>query len=109
MARAAPGRADRASASQGVECRAKRKLVFIDRLLATLVHPRHGVTHGVLAGWFGVDRSTMTRAIGEVRPLPAERGCTVAPDVRLRYGSSRRPARRSPRSPRIWGSTRPVK
>jgi len=38
----------------------------------------------VLACWFGVDRSTVTRAIGEVRPLLAERGCTVSPDVRLR-------------------------
>ncbi|MEU0955885.1 transposase family protein [Streptomyces niveus] len=36
------------------------------------------------ACWFGVDRSTITRAIGEVRPLLAMRGCTVAPDVRLR-------------------------
>ncbi|MFF3979800.1 transposase family protein [Streptomyces sp. NPDC001828] len=25
---------------------------------------RHGVTHDVLACWFGVDRSTITRAIG---------------------------------------------
>ncbi|MFE1754987.1 hypothetical protein ACFW88_31355 [Streptomyces anandii] len=38
----------------------------------------------MLALWFGVDRSTITRAIGEVRPLLAQRGCTVAPDVRLR-------------------------
>ena len=29
-------------------------LVFIDRLLATLVHLRHGVTHDVLGCWFGV-------------------------------------------------------
>ncbi|WP_405698209.1 hypothetical protein [Streptomyces sp. NBC_01185] len=28
-------------------------------------------------------RSTVTRAIGEVRPLLAERGCMVSPDVRL--------------------------
>ncbi|MFC9399224.1 transposase family protein [Streptomyces sp. NPDC057027] len=63
---------------------AKHRLVFVDRLLATLVHLRHGVTHDVLACWFGVDRSTITRAIGEVRPLLAERGCTVRPDVRLR-------------------------
>lgn len=63
---------------------ARYELVFIDRLLATLVHLRHGATHDVLAGWFGVDRSTVTRAIGEVRPLLAMRGCTVAPDVRLR-------------------------
>ncbi|MFI9833733.1 transposase family protein [Streptomyces sp. NPDC051913] len=63
---------------------AKHKLVFVDRLLATLVHLRHGATHDVLACWFGVDRSTITRAIGEIRPLLAMRGCTVAPDVRLR-------------------------
>ncbi|MFE4665169.1 transposase family protein [Streptomyces sp. NPDC056716] len=63
---------------------ARHWLVFIDRLLATLVHLRHEVTHDVVAGWFGVDRSTVTRAIGEVRPLLAERGCTVSPDVRLR-------------------------
>ncbi|MFT9785191.1 transposase family protein [Streptomyces rhizosphaericola] len=63
---------------------AKYKLVFVDRLLATLVHLRHGTTHDVLACWFGVDRSTITRAIGEVWPLLADRGCTVAPDIRLR-------------------------
>ncbi|MGW7244310.1 transposase family protein [Streptomyces sp. NPDC054804] len=63
---------------------AKHKFVFVDRLLATLVSLRHGTTHDVLACWFGVDRSTITRAIGEVRPLLAQRGCTVAPDVRLR-------------------------
>ncbi|MFJ3213718.1 transposase family protein, partial [Streptomyces flaveolus] len=63
---------------------AKHRLVSVDRLPATLVHLRHGVTHDVLACWFGVDRSTITRAVGEVRPLLAERGCTVSPDVRLR-------------------------
>lgn len=63
---------------------AKHKLVFIDRLLATLVHLRHGATHDVLACRFGVDRSTITRAIGEVRPLLAQRGCTVATGLRLR-------------------------
>ncbi|MEU2159399.1 transposase family protein [Streptomyces sp. NPDC019396] len=63
---------------------AKHRLVFIDRLLATLVHLRHGATHDVLACWFGVDRSTITRAIGEVRPLLATRGCTIAAAVRLR-------------------------
>ncbi|MFD8202784.1 hypothetical protein [Streptomyces sp. NPDC059701] len=31
-----------------------------------------------------MDRSTITRAIGEVRPLLAERGCAVSPGVRLR-------------------------
>ncbi|MFE2218484.1 transposase family protein [Streptomyces canus] len=49
------------------------ELVFVDRLLATLVHLRHGATHDVLACWFGVDRSTLTPAIGEVRPLLAVR------------------------------------
>ncbi|MEW2051444.1 transposase family protein [Streptomyces sp. NPDC005476] len=63
---------------------AKHRFVFIDRLLATLVSLRHGTTHDVLAWCFGVDRSTITRAIGEVRPLLAQRGCTIAPDVRLR-------------------------
>ncbi|MDX3641719.1 transposase family protein [Streptomyces sp. MB09-02B] len=63
---------------------AKHKLVFVDRLLATLVSLRHGATHDVLACWFGVDRSTITRAIDEVRPLLAERGCTVASGLRLR-------------------------
>ena len=62
----------------------RHRLVFLDRLLATLVHLRHGVTHDVLACWFGVSRSTITRAIGEVRPLLAERGCTVEDGVQLR-------------------------
>src|SRR3712207_3095932 len=55
---------------------ARHRLGFLDRLLATLVDLRHGVTHDVLACWFGVSRSTIPRAIGEVRPLLAERGCT---------------------------------
>jgi hypothetical protein len=32
---------------------ARHRLVFIDRLPATLVHLRHGVTHDVLACWCG--------------------------------------------------------
>lgn len=63
---------------------AKHRLVFVDRLLATLVHLRRGTAHDVPACWFGVDRSAIIRAIGGVRPLLAERGCTVSPDVRLR-------------------------
>ncbi|MEV6703053.1 transposase family protein [Streptomyces sp. NPDC051453] len=51
--------------------------------MATLVHLRHGAAHDVLACWFGVDRSSITRAIGEVRPLLAARGCTVAPGLKL--------------------------
>lgn len=60
-----------------VDVGAKHRLVVVDRLLATLVPLRHGTTHDVLACWFGVDPSTTTRAIGEVRPLLAERGCTA--------------------------------
>ncbi|MFJ8062785.1 transposase family protein [Streptomyces sp. NPDC096142] len=56
----------------------KHHLVFADRLLATLVHLRHAVTHDVLACWFGVDRSTITQAVNDVRPLLAERRCTVS-------------------------------
>ncbi|MCF1646472.1 helix-turn-helix domain-containing protein [Streptomyces indiaensis] len=58
---------------------AKHKFVFVDRLLATLVNLRHGTAHDVLACWFGVNRSTITRAIGEVRPLLAQRGHRRAP------------------------------
>ncbi|MEV5176388.1 hypothetical protein AB0L10_36060 [Streptomyces flaveolus] len=43
-----------------------------------------GAKHRVLACWFDVDRSTITRAIGEVRPLLAKRDYTVSPGVRLR-------------------------
>ncbi|MGS2586769.1 helix-turn-helix domain-containing protein [Streptomyces hebeiensis] len=46
------------------------------------MHLRHATTHDVLACWFGVDRSTVVRAIGGVRPLLAERGCAVSPGVR---------------------------
>ncbi|WP_436942692.1 helix-turn-helix domain-containing protein [Streptomyces sp. SudanB66_2053] len=63
---------------------AKHRLGFVDGLLAMLVHLRHGVTHDVLACWFGVDRSTITRAVGEVRLLLAERGFTVSPPRGLR-------------------------
>ncbi|WP_254397813.1 transposase family protein [Streptomyces sp. AC558_RSS880] len=48
-----------------------------------LVHFRHGVTQSVSACWFGADRSANTRAIGEIRPLPAQRGCVVVAAIRL--------------------------
>ncbi|WP_425588298.1 transposase family protein [Streptomyces tremellae] len=63
---------------------ARHKLVFVDRLPATLVHLRHGATHDAPACWFDVDRSTTTRAMGGVRPLPAVCGSTIAPGHRLR-------------------------
>ncbi|MGW5688231.1 hypothetical protein [Nonomuraea sp. NPDC003754] len=37
----------------------------------------------MLGCWFGVDRSTITRAIGQIRPLLAQRGCRIAPGHRL--------------------------
>lgn len=54
--------------------------------MATLIHPRHDLPHSALGLLFGVDRSTVTRAIGEMRTLLAERGCAVPdrPGLRLR-------------------------
>lgn len=65
---------------------ARHRLVFVDRLVATLIHLRHDLPHSVLAVLYGVDRSTVTRAVGEVRCLLAERGFAVPdrPDLRLR-------------------------
>jgi hypothetical protein len=65
---------------------ARHRLVFADRLVATLIHLRHDLPHSVLGLLFGVDRSTITRAIGEIRVLLAERGCAVPdrPGLRLR-------------------------
>lgn len=64
----------------------KHGLVFTDRLLVTLVHLRIGLPHAALAELYGIARSTISRAIGEIRPLLAVRGFAV-PDhsgVRLR-------------------------
>lgn len=63
-----------------------RKLVFVDRLLVTLVHLRLGLSHPAFAELWGVDRPTVSGAIREVRPLPASRGFAVPerPGVRLR-------------------------
>ncbi|MFE3866444.1 transposase family protein, partial [Streptomyces goshikiensis] len=55
----------------------------MDRHPATLVHLRHSATHNVLARWSDVDRSTTTRAIGEVRPPLATRGRTITAGIRL--------------------------
>ena len=62
------------------------ELVFTDRVVATLVILRFQLPHAALAVFYGVDRSTITRAVHEVRPLLAARGFAVPtrPDVRLR-------------------------
>ncbi|WP_201294989.1 transposase family protein [Nocardiopsis sp. FR4] len=64
---------------------AGHRLVFVDRLVATLIHLRHDLPHAVLGRLFGVDRSTVTRAGSQIRVLLAERGCAVPnrPGVRL--------------------------
>ncbi|MEU9318319.1 transposase family protein [Streptomyces sp. NPDC048295] len=79
---AARGGSRRRAAGAG----ARHQLVFIDRLTATLIHLRHDLPHAVLGLLYGVDRSTITRAIGEIRTLLAERGCAVPdrPGLRLR-------------------------
>lgn len=58
---------------------ARHRLVFVDRLVATLIHLRHDLPHSVRGLLFGVDRSTITRAITEIRILLAERGCGLRP------------------------------
>lgn len=64
----------------------KHDLVFTDRLLVTLVHLRTGLPHAALAEPYGIARSTISRAIGEIRPLPAMPGFAVPAHsgVRLR-------------------------
>ena len=64
---------------RAVSAWAKHLLVFVDRLLATLVQFRHGITHDVLACWFGVDRSTITRAVGECGPCSPSEDAPSAP------------------------------
>jgi hypothetical protein len=59
-------------------------LTLADRAVITLAHLRTGLSHDALAVAFGVDRSTVTRAIGKVRPLLAGRGLATATRVRLR-------------------------
>ncbi|MEU3700007.1 transposase family protein [Streptomyces griseoviridis] len=46
--------------------RTKHRLVFVDRLLATLVHLRHAATHDVLPRWFSVGLSPSLRPSGLV-------------------------------------------
>jgi hypothetical protein len=62
------------------------ELAFTDRMIATLVILRFQLPHGALAVFFGVDRSTITRAVGEIRPLLAARGFAVPgqPGLRLK-------------------------
>ena len=61
-------------------------LPFVDRVIVTLVYLRFQLPHAALAELYRVDRSTISRAVGEIRPLLAARGFAVPgeADVRLR-------------------------
>ena len=79
-----PGRGRR----RGVRLRARRRgtgsgprapgpdhdLAFTDRVLVTLAVLRLQIPHAALAVMYGVHRSTVTRAVREIRPLLAGRG-----------------------------------
>src|SRR5512135_2547153 len=60
-----------------------RDLVFTDRVLVTLAVLRLQVPHAALAVMYGVHRSTVTRAVHEVRPLLAGRGYATPAGPRL--------------------------
>jgi hypothetical protein len=61
-----------------------RELPFADRVIVTLVMLRFQLPHAAVALFYGVDRSTITRAVGEVRPLLAVRGFAVPGERGLR-------------------------
>lgn len=49
----------------------KHELLFTDQVVVTLVYLRLQLPHAALAELYGMERSTITRAIGEIRPLLA--------------------------------------
>ncbi|MGW3985103.1 transposase family protein, partial [Streptomyces mirabilis] len=57
--------------------------MFTDRVIATLVVLRFQLPHAALAVFYGVDRSTITRAVHEIRPLLAARGFAVPGEAGL--------------------------
>jgi len=61
----------------------RHELVFTDRVLVTLAVLRLQMPHAALAAMFGIDRSTVTRAVHEVRPLLAGRGYATPQGRRL--------------------------
>ena len=62
------------------------ELPFADRVVVTLVILRFQLPHAAVAVFYGVHRSTITRTVGEIRPLLARRGFAVPgkPGLRLR-------------------------
>lgn len=63
------------------------ELAFADRVIATLVIMRFQLPHAALAVFYGVHRSTITRAVGEIRPLLATRGFAVPGEPGLRLAT----------------------
>lgn len=61
--------------------------MFADRVTATLVILRFQLPHAALAVFYGVHRATITRAVGEIRPLLAARGFAVPGKPGLRMHS----------------------
>ncbi len=83
------------TAAPGVGCGARADCPSGSAFLTTLGTRRPAPSHRSVgarepgptdlgASGFDVDRSAITRTIGEVRPLLAERGRTIGPGVRLR-------------------------
>ncbi|MCZ4611539.1 ISAzo13 family transposase [Streptomyces sp. Lzd4kr] len=60
---------------------AKDKLTTSDRVLATVLYLRKLGTRDLLAQLFGVNASTLTRAVHQVQPLLAEHGYTIPPST----------------------------
>jgi DDE superfamily endonuclease/Helix-turn-helix of DDE superfamily endonuclease len=61
----------------------RHDLVFTDRVLVTLAVLRLQIPHAALAQMYGVHRSTVTRAVRQVRPLLAGRGYATPAGPRL--------------------------
>jgi hypothetical protein len=59
----------------------KTKITDADRVLATVLYLRRLCTQTVLAELFGVDRSIITKAVRDVRPLLRRHGHTVTPST----------------------------
>lgn len=60
---------------------AKDKLTTADRVLATVLYLRKLGTRDLLAQLFGVNTSTLTRAVHQVQPLLAQHGYTIPPST----------------------------
>jgi hypothetical protein len=58
-------------------------LTLRDRVLVTLAWLRLALPHQALAVWYGVDRSTVSAAIRQIRPLLANRGFATPTGQRL--------------------------